>query len=331
MLYPKLKLITFFLFLIITNVSGETIKIAFWNVENLFDLIDDPHTNDNEFAINGRKNVTQETYDLKLKNMAEVIDALDTDILGLCEIENRFVLKELDSAVARDYKIIHYDSPDNRGIDVALLYDPKKITVTHSEPVTVTLPTGRPTRDILYVKAIFAQTDLHLFVNHWPSKYGGAEKSIPLRAAAGKTLRIEVESILSQDSNAEIVIMGDLNDEPIDPSVTMHLGATMELDQVGKGETNLLNVMKPWHRNKEGSTYKYSGKDMVYDHLIISLGLTDNLRLKWVQNSVGVFDGEKYRQHSGKYDGYPFRFWAGNRLLGGYSDHMPIYLKIESK
>ena len=331
MLYPKLKLITFFLFLIITNVSGETIKIAFWNVENLFDLIDDPHTNDNEFAINGRKNVTQETYDLKLKNMAEVIDALDTDILGLCEIENRFVLKELDSAVARDYKIIHYDSPDNRGIDVALLYDPKKLTVTHSEPVTVTLPTGRPTRDILYVKATFAQTDLHLFVNHWPSKYGGAEKSIPLRAAAGKTLRIEVESILSQDSNAEIVIMGDLNDEPIDPSVTMHLGATMELDQIGKNDQILWNVMKIWHRNSSGSTYKYGGNDMVYDHLILSTGLVDNIGLKLVKNSVGVFDGYGYRQHGGKYDGYPFRFWAGNRLLGGYSDHMPIYLKIESK
>jgi predicted extracellular nuclease len=331
MLYPKLKLITFFLFLIITNVSGETIKIAFWNVENLFDLIDDPHTNDNEFAINGRKNVTQEIYDLKLKNMAEVIDALDTDILGLCEIENRFVLKELDSAVARDYKIIHYDSPDNRGIDVALLYDPKKLTVTYSEPVTVTLPTGRPTRDILYVKATFAQTDLHLFVNHWPSKYGGAEKSIPLRAAAGKTLRIEVESILSQDSNAEIVIMGDLNDEPIDPSISVHLGASMDLDQVGKGESILWNVMKPWHRNNEGSTYKYSGKDMVYDHLILSTGLVDNIGLKLVKNSVGVFDGYGYRQHGGKYDGYPFRFWAGNRLLGGYSDHMPIYLKIESK
>jgi predicted extracellular nuclease len=331
MLYPKLKLITFFLFLIITNVSGETIKIAFWNVENLFDLIDDPHTNDNEFAINGRKNVTQETYDLKLKNMAEVIDALDTDILGLCEIENRFVLKELDSAVARDYKIIHYDSPDNRGIDVALLYDPKKLTVTHSEPVTVTLPTGRPTRDILYVKATFAQTDLHLFVNHWPSKYGGAEKSIPLRTAAGKTLRIEVESILSQDSNAEIVIMGDLNDEPIDPSVTMHLGATMELDQIGKNDQILWNVMKIWHRNSSGSTYKYGGNDMVYDHLILSTGLVDNIGLKLVKNSVGVFDGYGYRQHGGKYDGYPFRFWAGNRLLGGYSDHMPIYLKIESK
>ena len=331
MLYPKLKIITFVLLLMITNVSGETIKIAFWNVENLFDLLDDPHTNDNEFAINGRKNVTQEIYDLKLKNMAEVIDALDTDILGLCEIENRFVLKELDSAVARDYKIIHYDSPDNRGIDVALLYDPKKLTVTHSEPVPVTLPTGRPTRDILYVKGIFAQTDLHLFVNHWPSKYGGAEKSIPLRAAAGKTLRIEVESILSQDSNAEIVIMGDLNDEPIEPSVTMHLGATMELDQIGKNDQILWNVMKIWHRNSSGSTYKYGGNDMVYDHLILSTGLVDNIGLKLVKNSVGVFDGYGYRQHGGKYDGYPFRFLVRNRLLGGYSDHMPIYLKIESK
>ena len=300
MLYPKLKLITFFLFLIITNVSGETIKIAFWNVENLFDLIDDPHTNDNEFAIDGKKNVTQEIYDLKLKNMAEVIDALDTDILGLCEIENRFVLKELDSAVARDYKIIHYDSPDNRGIDVALLYDPKKLTVTYSEPVTVTLPTGRPTRDILYVKATFAQTDLHLFVNHWPSKYGGAEKSIPLRAAAGKTLRIEVESILSQDSNAEIVIMGDLNDEPDEASVAEHLGAALDLELVGKDGHILWNVMEPWHKNPQGSTYMYAGKHMVYDHLIISLGLTDEQGLMLVENSVGVFDGDKYRQHDGK-------------------------------
>ena len=331
MLYPKLKLITFVVLIMITNVSGETIKIAFWNVENLFDLLDDPHTNDNEFAINGKKNITQEIYDLKLKNMAEVIDALDTDILGLCEIENRFVLKELDSAVVRDYKIIHYDSPDNRGIDVALLYDPKKIAITHSEPVTVTLPTGRPTRDILYVKAIFAQTDFHLFVNHWPSKYGGVEKSIPLRAAAGKILKLEVESILSEDPNAEIVIMGDLNDEPIDPSVTMHLGATMELDQIGKNNQILWNAMKPWHQNSSGSTYKYGGKDMVYDHLILSTGLVDDIGLKLVNNSVGVFDGKKYRQHGGKYDGYPFRFWAGNRLLGGYSDHMPIYLIIESE
>ena len=329
--FPKLKFITLVLIIMTKDVSGETIKIAFWNVENLFDMVDDPHTSDNEFAIGGRKNVTEEIYDLKLKNMAEVIDALEADILGLCEIENRFVLEELNRAVDRDYFIIHYDSPDNRGIDVALLYDSKKLSVTHSEPVPVTLSTGRPTRDILYVIVKFGQTDLHLFVNHWPSKYGGAEKSIPLRAAAGKTLRKEVESILSQDPNAEIVIMGDLNDEPVDPSVSIHLGANLELDQVGKGEAILWNVMKPWHRNPEGSTYKYGGNDMVYDHLIVSPGLVDDVELKLIHNSVGVFDGYGYRQHGGKYDGYPFRFWAGNKLLGGYSDHMPVFLKIESK
>jgi hypothetical protein len=87
--------------------------------------------------------------------------------------------------------------------------------------------------------------------------------------------------------------------------------------------------MKPWHRNPNGSTYKYGGKDLVYDHLIVSIGLADNTGLKLIQNSVGVFDGEKYRQQDGKYDGYPFRFWAGNRLLGGYSDHLPIYLEIK--
>ena len=313
------------------TLHGESIKVAFWNVENLFDMKDDPKTNDDEFALGGKKNVTQEIYDLKLKNMAEVINALAADILGLCEIENRFVLEELNKTVEWDYKIIHFDSPDNRGIDVALLYDPKKLSVTHSEPIPVTLPAGRPTRDILYVNAKFGQTELHLFVNHWPSKYGGAEKSIPLRAAAGKTLRSKVESILSQDPNAEIVIMGDLNDEPIDPSVFVHLGANLELDHVGKDDFILWNVMAPWHRNPNGSTYKYRGDDMVYDHLIVSPGLVDDVGLKLIHNSVGVFDGEKYRQHGGKYDGYPFRFWAGNRLLGGYSDHMPVYLKIESK
>ena len=106
--YPKLKFITLVLIIMTTDVSGETIKIAFWNVENLFDMVDDPHTSDNEFAIGGRKNVTEEIYDLKLKNMAEVIDALEADILGLCEIENRFVLEELNRAVDRDYFIIHF-------------------------------------------------------------------------------------------------------------------------------------------------------------------------------------------------------------------------------
>ncbi|HIB32554.1 MAG TPA: endonuclease/exonuclease/phosphatase family protein [Candidatus Marinimicrobia bacterium] len=308
----------------------EPLKIVFWNVENLFDLKDDKHTNDNEYILGGRKGVTEEIYQQKLANLAEVVNALDAGVLGLCEIENRFVLEELNRAAeVRDYTIVHYDSPDRRGIDVALLVDPEEMLVLESLPVNVMLPTGNPTRDILYVKGTRDGIALHLFVNHWPSKYGGAERSIPLRAAAAGTLRERVEKIMMEDSLAEIVIMGDLNDEPIDPSVKIHLGAHMDNDSVGTAPYILWNTMGPWHRNSAGSTYKYAGKDMVYDHLIISPGLLDKRGLVIINGSVGVFDGEKYRQHGGKYDGYPFRFWAGNRLLGGYSDHMPVYLSVE--
>jgi len=311
------------------TVQASSVKIAFWNVENLFDLIDDPKTNDNEFAIGGRKNVTQEIYDLKLKNITQVVDELNADILGLCEVENRFVLEELNRSVNRNYNIIHYNSLDERGIDVALLYDPQSITILKSYPIQVNLPTGNPTRDILYVQSKKGKSNLHLFVNHWPSKYGGAEKTIPLRAAAGNTLRKEVEKILTKNPTAEIVIMGDLNDEPVDPSVEVHLGASLDEKKVGTEQTILWNVMGPWHRNEKGSTYKYGGKDLVYDHLIVSPGLLDQNGLSLMKKSIGVFDGEAYRQHGGKYDGYPFRFWAGNKVLGGYSDHLPIFFSIQ--
>ena len=308
---------------------SEPLKIAFWNVENLFDLEDDKHTNDNEFIIGGRKGVTQEIYQQKLANLAEVLNILDADILGLCEIENRFVLEELNQAAdVRDYTIIHYDSPDSRGIDVALMADFSTISMDESLPINVTLPTGNQTRDILYATGTKDGIALHLFVNHWPSKYGGAERSIPLRAAAARALRKQVEKILAENPSAEIVLMGDLNDEPIDPSVKIHLGAHMESDSVGIAPYILWNVMGPWHRNPSGSTYKYAGIDMVYDHIIISPGLMDKNGLTLIVGSVGIFDGKKYRQHGGKYDGYPFRFWAGNRMLGGYSDHMPIYLLV---
>ena len=313
------------------SYSAKPIKVGFWNVENLFDLEDDPTINDDEYALGGRKNVTKEIYNLKLKQLSEVLDKMQADVLGLCEVENRSVLEELNQVTKTNYSIVHYDSPDNRGIDVALLYDASKLTVMYSKPITVTLPNGYPTRDILYVQGEMENNEIHLFINHWPSKYGGAKKTIPLRAAAGKTLRKQIEKILLKTSNAEIIVMGDLNDEPNDPSVNMHLGATMDLKEVGHQDKILWNVMEPLHRNKKGSTYKYNGKDMVYDHLIVSLGLTDNFGLSLVENSVNIFDGEKYRQTGGKYDGYPFRFWAGKRLLGGYSDHMPVFLLVQPK
>ena len=321
--------ILFAIIISVTQAKTGPVKLAFWNVENLFDLKDAPSTRDSEYLIGGKKNVTHESYSLKLKNLAEVIQQIRPDILGLCEVENRFMLEELNRVIEWNYSIIHYESKDARGIDVGLMYNKHRLKVVESSPIPVNLPTGNPTRDILYFHCLKDGVSLHIFVNHWPSKYGGVNKTIPLRAAAARTLRSYIEKILFDNPVAEIVVMGDLNDEPDEPSIMEHLGANMKLEMIGKDGCILWNVMAPWHKNKNGSTYVYAGQHMVYDHLIVSKGLTDEKGLKLVNNSVGVFDGYKYRQHNGKYDGYPFRFWAGNRILGGYSDHMPVYLSIE--
>ena len=134
------------------EIASSNLSVGFWNVENLFDLIDDPDKRDEEFALNGRKNVTQEIYDLKIKNSVEVLSDLDVDVLGLCEVENKNVLNDLNDAFEdKEYKIIHYDSPDERGIDNALLYDPKKFKVLSSKPIRNILGGDDKTRDILYV------------------------------------------------------------------------------------------------------------------------------------------------------------------------------------
>ncbi|MBT3497086.1 MAG: endonuclease/exonuclease/phosphatase family protein [Candidatus Marinimicrobia bacterium] len=330
----KLKYMFSFIFLIhfVLASDSNSLRIGFWNVENLFDETNDAGVNDGEFALGGSKAMTPEVMSLKLKNLSEVLTKINPDIFGLCEVENRDMLERWNKAChVRNYEIVHYDSPDNRGIDVALFYDPLKVSIQDSKPIKVLLPSGGKTRDILLVKIESNGHPFYVFVNHWPSKYGGVEKTIPLRASAGKILRREVEKIIAKEPSADIIVMGDLNDEPTDPSVKKHLGASLDSSKLGKNDIILWNVMEAFHRNPQGSTYKYGGKDMVYDHLIVSPGLMDNRGWGLRPGSVSIFDGEKYRQHEGKYDGYPFRFWAGNRLLGGYSDHMPIYLEIELK
>ena len=148
--------------------------VGFWNAENLFDLVDDPNKNDEEFSIGGRKNVTSDIYDLKIKHSAEILFDLNVDVLGLCEVENLKVLKDLNRSYPnRNYDIIHYDSPDERGIDNALLYDRSRFTVLKSKVIPNTLYNNDKSRDILHVMGQFQSDTLHLFVNHWPSRSGG--------------------------------------------------------------------------------------------------------------------------------------------------------------
>ena len=312
--------LTISLFTLSCSSPIKPLSIGYWNVENLFDILDDPTKNDEEFSIGGRKNVTQEIYDLKIKQSAEVLTDLNVDILGLSEVENAMVLEDLNFAYKeRNYKIIHFDSPDERGIDNALLYDPNYFKVITSRPIPNTLPGGDKTRDILYVKGLYADELIHLFVNHWPSNYGGREKSIPKRAATAQLLVREISSILSLNPSAEIILVGDFNEDPDEMNVqslkTIGLNSLME---------SMLGVPKK-------GTYVYRGEDLFYDQIIIHESLRDQEGLALVPNSTYILDLPKYRQQEGNYKHFPYRFWAGNNLLGGYSDHLAIRIEIAKK
>ncbi|NQT96441.1 MAG: endonuclease/exonuclease/phosphatase family protein [Candidatus Marinimicrobia bacterium] len=319
--------------LITCTAVPEPLVVGFWNVENLFDLEDDPEKRDEEFARGGRKNMTQAILDQKLAHMAEVLTDLNADVVGLAEVENRKVLEMLNAAYPlRNYSIVHYNSPDERGIDVALLYDAGRLKVLSSNPVRVEI--GNPTRDILHVIGKYAGQKLHIFVNHWPSHWGGTEETFPLRVKTARILRAQVDKILKTDPDAEILIMGDLNDAPTDPSVRMHLGTTFDNLAVHAAKTKpalLWNLMEPYEGRENGTTYKYRGVDKNIDQIIVSPGLTDDKGLRIVAGSITIIDAPKYRQQEGDYKGYPFRFWAGDRLLGGYSDHMAIRVALERK
>ena len=299
------------------SYSEEPLTVGFWNIENLFDLKNNPNKNDDEFSLGGRKNVSQQIYDLKIKNCSEVLYDLNVDILGLCEVENLDVLNDLNIAYEeRNYSIIHFDSPDNRGIDNALLYDQNRFSIISSKPIMNRLENGGNTRDILYVEGKYEGKTLHLFVNHWPSNYGGKEKAIPKRKSTAKLIIKEIEKILKSDELADIILLGDFNENPDEENIKL-------LENIG-----LTSLMKSMLGKPKIGTYVYRGEDYLYDQIIVNNQLQDMSNLSIVDKSVYILDLPKYRQQEGNYKHFPFRFWAGNRLLGGYSDHLAIKVQI---
>jgi len=298
-------------------LSEEPLTVGFWNIENLFDIENDPNKNDDEFSLNGRKNVTQEIYNLKIKHSAEVLSDLNVDILGLCEVENITVLKDLNKAYGgRDYNIVHYESPDKRGIDNALMYDENQFLVLGSKPISNILKNGNKIRDILYVKGEYRNEILHLFINHWPSNYGGKEKAIPKRTSTAKLIMNEVSLIQQTDKFAEIILLGDFNENPDEQNIEL-------LREIGLNSLMRTMIGKPGV-----GTYVSRGKDYFYDQIIVNNGLQDKNNLTLVHGSTSILDLPKYRQQEGKYKHFPFRFWVGNKLLGGYSDHLAIKVQI---
>jgi len=324
--------------------------IGFYNLENFYDTIDNPIVNDDEFTPKGVRSYNTAIYYNKIDKLASVINQMGTElnigganirntdgpaILGVAEIENDTVLNDLvkhASIKRRNYKIVHYDSRDARGVDVALLYNPKYFTPEESKALFVALPGNSKdsyfTRDVLWVKGKLDGETIHVFVNHWPSRLGGEERSAPARAAAAAVCKIKMDEIIKQDPNAKIIIMGDLNDDPINESITRVLKAKGRIEDVQPS-----GLFNPWTElYKKGiGTLGYQDAWGLFDQIIISHAFLDKKQDGFFYFKQQIFNKEFLVENTGRYKGYPMRTWDGMSYRGGYSDHFPTFLVMLKK
>jgi len=317
--------------------SLKVVSIGFYNLENLFDTINDVENMiSEEFTPDGRKKWTTERYHEKLHNMAFVISKIATDvtpdgvaILGVSEIENRGVLEDLveDPQIKdRNYKIAHYDSPDRRGVDVGLLYQPKYFAVTSTNSHTFNMgDTSFRTRDQLVVTGILDEEEIHVIVNHWPSRSGGEKKSRPKRNAAADLSRHIVDSLFTLNKEAKIFVMGDFNDDPINPSVKDHLRTKGKENDLEEGD--LFNPYFKLYRDGIG-TLAYRDTWNLFDMVIISQSLLGEDKSNYKFYKAKVFNKNYLKQKDGAYAGYPWRTFAGGVYKAGYSDHFAAYIYL---
>ncbi|MFN7117779.1 MAG: endonuclease/exonuclease/phosphatase family protein [Saprospiraceae bacterium] len=307
--------------------------IGFYNFENLFDTLDAPHVNDQDFTPQGSYRYNTEIYVDKLDKLARVVAELGTEItpdgvaiLGIAELETRKPLEDFinhPKLKSRNYQIVHYESPDERGIDVALIYQPKYFKVTASRSVPVPLPNNDFTRDILFVSGLYDGEPMHILVNHWPSRSGGEAASQPLRNLAATICKDIVDSLTKVDPNAKIVLMGDLNDDPTSPSVRTILDAKGKKEQVEKG--GLYNTMYDFYKKGIG-TLAYQDSWSLFDQIIISYGLINPKAGGYQFYQAQVHNKAYMSQQTGQFKGYPLRTFVGTNYIGGYSDHFPTYI-----
>lgn len=301
--------------------------VVFYNVENLFDTINDPVINDEEFLPEAEKEWNSERYAKKLADLSRVLGAVNPEelpeIIGLCEVENRQVVEDLAATAPLaqgNYQTVHIDSPDKRGIDVALLFRKGEFKLIHHEALLV--DPGFETRDILHVYGKLGKDKIHLFVNHWPSRWGGLEKSQPNRLVAAETLKTKVDELLADDPEAKIIIMGDMNDEPDNKSLAEVLNA-----QAPNSKAELYNLMIPLDEQHKGS-YNYRGNWNMLDNLVVSASVLRGKGFVVTDQLGQVFQQEwmEYRNKKGQVS--PNRTYGGPNYYGGISDHFPVYLQL---
>jgi predicted extracellular nuclease len=331
-------LLIFFISVFNTFSQKKATVIAFWNVENLYDTINDKTIDDEEWLPTSKNKWNTERYNKKLDHTATIISKIGVDeqkdgaaIIGLAEIENKNVLVDLINTKqlkSRKYDIVHFNSPDARGIDVALLYQKKYFKLKSSKTYTVKLPgdSSRATRDQLLVSGLLNGELTHVIVCHWPSRRGGEEKTNELRVSAAKVSKHIIDSILQTDKNARIILMGDLNDDPSNESIKSVIKTTKEANQ--SKDDVMFNPMENIHEKGEG-TLSHKGKWNLFDQIIISPALLQLNKKSLTYSSAKINNFPEVCETNPKYLGQPLRTFAGGNYLGGYSDHFSvcIYLK----
>lgn len=320
----------------------KPIVVAFYNLENLYDTINDPKVNDEDFLPNGSYAYTTQIYQEKLTNLADVLSKLGIDenpdgfaICGSAEIENANVLEDLVQQPAlknRNLKFVQFDSPDARGIDVCLFYNPKYFKLLGAQALGLDLPLDKSgegkekTRDILWVTGKLNGEVVHVFVNHWPSRRGGEAATAPKRILAAKTGKRIMDSIANADPAAKFITMGDLNDDPNNISLTKGYNAKGKLKDVKKGA--MFNPFVSFYNEGIG-TLAYQDAWGLFDQIIVSNTLVDKKASGLKFSKAVVYNRSFLVEKFGQYKGYPKRAFNGSLWNQGYSDHFPTYITLE--
>ncbi|MEM9144306.1 MAG: endonuclease/exonuclease/phosphatase family protein [Bacteroidota bacterium] len=305
--------------------------MAFYNLENLFDTIDDPETNDDDYTPDGPKKWSKRRYKKKVYKLAKTISEIGNGSIGnppvlvcVAEVENDTVMHDLLSSEPLqkiNYAYVHYDSPDERGIDTALIYHKDYFKILHSEPITLFVyeldGTRDSTRDILYVHGKLNGEEVHVFVNHWPSRRDGSSQTSHKRVKAAQTILEFMERIEARHQNPNYIVMGDFNDDPASESI-----------QTLMKSTTLYNPMAKLHSPERGSA-NYKRSWSLFDQILVSHSFFNYEKGTHSFAHANIFDDRFLTEWEGKYKGSPYRTYVGHKYLGGYSDHFPVYIQLK--
>jgi hypothetical protein len=326
-------------FLQVFSQNENTIAVGFYNLENFYDTINDPIVNDDEFTPDGANAYSGAVFIKKVENLATVISQMGMDktvnglsILGVAEIENADVLKVLcnhPKLKARNWKVVHFQGPDERGVDCGLLYNPALFKVIAATSLTVPVDSGdRPTRDVLYVVGNLSGDTVHVFVNHWPSRRGGESATREKRKTAARVSKNVIDSLMKINPYTKVIDMGDLNDDPINASLTEVLATNWKIDEVKKG--GLYNPWTSFYKKGIG-TMAYQDTWGLFDQIILSYGFLKKIGGGLQYKEAEIFNRNFMVEKFGQYKGYPKRSYSNAVWNDGYSDHYPTILYFIKK